>query len=209
MHLIEGNPISEQYFEEGIKHFKKEFNIDLEMFPARSSELLSPELRFQEYKVSTHGRKLKLPIHDTEKACFCTHFELWKRCLKLNRSIACFEHDARKNPEIEGIYDLKFKFERFIDKGKDYKRDNGIAILGIPPATSYMISPEFAEGIVKATYKYMELQDGLNMQADTFLSYYIELKNGREPLKRRLFKQSKEYGQVIFHGPRDSLKITK
>ena len=56
MHLIEGNPISEQYFEEGIKHFKKEFNIDLEMFPARSSELLSPELRFQEYKVSTHGR---------------------------------------------------------------------------------------------------------------------------------------------------------
>ena len=67
----------------------------------------------------------------------------------------------------------------------------------------------FAEGIVKATYKYMELQDGLNMQADTFLSYYIELKNGREPLRRRLFKQSKEYGQVIFHGPRDSLKITK
>jgi hypothetical protein len=65
-----------------------------------------------------------------------------------------------------------------------------------------MISPEFAEGIVKATYKYMELQDGLNMQADTFLSYYIELKNGREPLRRRLFKQSKEYGQVIFHGPR-------
>jgi len=51
MHLIEGNPISEQYFEEGIKHFKKEFNIDLKMFPARSPVLLSPELRFQEYKV--------------------------------------------------------------------------------------------------------------------------------------------------------------
>ena len=55
----------------------------------------------------------------------------------------------------------------------------------------------------------MELQDGLNMQADTFLSYYIELKNGKEPLRRRLFKQSKEHGQIIFHGPRDGLKITK
>ena len=70
MHLIEGNSISEQYFEAGIKHFKKEFNIDLEMFPARSPEVLSPELRFQEFKVSTHGRKLKLPIHDTEKHAF-------------------------------------------------------------------------------------------------------------------------------------------
>ena len=74
--------------------------------------------------------------------------------------------------------------------------------MGIPTGKSYIISPEFAEGIVKATYKYMELQNGLNMQADTFLSYYIELKNGKEPLKRRVFKQSKEHGQVIFHGPR-------
>jgi hypothetical protein len=203
MHKIEGNSISEQYFKEGIKHFKKEFDIDLEMFPARSPELLSPELRFQEYKVSTHGRKFKQLIHDTEKACFCTHFELWKRCIKLGKSIACFEHDARKNPEIEGRYDLRFKFERFIDKGKDYKQDDGIAILGIPPATSYMISPEFAQGIVKATYKYMELQDGLNMQADTFLMYYIELKNGKEASRRRVFKQSKEYGQIIDHGPKD------
>jgi hypothetical protein len=202
MHLIEGNPISEQYFEEGLIHFKKEFNIELTLFPAYNPEMLSPELRFQEYKVSTHGRKLKLPMHVTEKACFCTHFELWKRCIKLGRSIACFEHDARKNLKIEADYDLKFKFERFIDKGRDYQKDAGIAILGTPPATSYMISPEFAEGIVKATYKYMNFNDGLNMQADTFIMYYAELKNGREPSRRKVFKQSKEYGHIIDHGPR-------
>jgi len=201
MHMIEGNPISEQYFDEGLIHFKNEFNIDLELFPARSPEMLSPELRFQKYKVSTHGRPA-MTLHATEMACFCTHFELWKRCIKLRRSIACFEHDARKNKEIDEDYDLRYKFERFIDKGMDYRKDGGIAVLGSPPATSYMISPEFAEDIVKATYKYMNFNDGLNMQADTFLMYYVELKNGREPKRRKIFKQSKEYGQIIDHGPR-------
>ena len=133
MHVIEGNSVSEEYAREGNKHFKQEFDIDLEFFPACSPGMLSPELRFQKYKVSTHGRKFKREIHVTEKACFCTHFELWKRCAKLGRSIVCFEHDARKNPDIEDYYDLKFKFERFVSKGSDYKKDDGIAILGQPP----------------------------------------------------------------------------
>ena len=203
MHVIEGNSVSEEYAREGNKHIKQEIDIDLEFFPACSPGMLSPELRFQKYKVSTHGRKFKREIHVTEKACFCTHFDLWKRCAKLGRSIVCFEHDARKNPDIEDYYDLKFKFERFVSKGSDYKKDDGIAILGQPPCTAYMMSPEFAESIVKAVYKYMELNDGLNMQADTFLMYYIELRNGHEPVRRTVFKQSKEYGQIIDHGPKD------
>jgi hypothetical protein len=32
--------------------------------------------------------------------------------------------------------------------------------------------------------------------------YYAELKNGREPSRRKVFKQSKEYGHIIDHGPR-------
>ncbi len=207
MHLIEGNEISEQYHAEGVKHFEEEFDIKLEMFPACVPGLLSPELRFQKYKVSTQGRNFKLEMQETEKACFCTHFELWKRCVKLRKAIVCFEHDARKNPEIETEYDLKFKFKRFVQRGSDYKKDSGFASLGRPPATAYMISPEFAKGLVTATYKYMESNDGLNMQADTFILHYTSLKNGHEPSRRSVFRQSKEFGQIIYHGPKDINKV--
>ena len=221
LHVIEDNKISEKYASEGLKHFKDVFDVELTLFPAYTPDALSPELRFAEFKVATNKRKLKHPLHGTEKACFCTHFELWKRCVKLNRSIFCFEHDARLNPEITEPYDIKQKLAQFIQKGSDYKRDEGIAFMGRPMATAYMISPEYARNIIKWVYKHQKQRrnindpnsKGINMQVDTFLNEYhnsyMSLKENnhkkRERMwkKREVFIQDKSHGAIVFHGPNE------
>ena len=224
MHCIEDNERSEKYFREGIEHFEEEFDIKLIMFPACTPETLSPELRFADFKVPTTKRKLKHPLSGTEKACFATHFELWKRCVKLDKPIMCFEHDARKNPEITESYDLKQKFKYFVNKGNDYQRDNGICFMGRPMATAYMISPEYALHLVHWVYKFQikrrNISDpkskGINMQLDTFMSAYhngfMFIKNRDENFKKHqrywkkrvVFIQDNSYGKVVDHGPLDT-----
>ena len=224
MHCIEDDERSEKYFRDGINHFENEFNIKLTIFPANTPNTLSPELRFAEFKVPTNKRKLKHPLSPTEKACFSTHFELWKRCIKLNTSIMCFEHDARKNPEIIKPYDLKQKFEWFRKKGKDYKRDRGVAFMGRPMATAYMLSPEYALHLVHWTYKFQKTRrnindpnsKGINMQLDTFMNEYhngmMFIKNRDENFKKHqrywkkrvVFIQDNSYGKIVDHGPLDT-----
>lgn len=222
MHCIEDDERSEKYYRDGIEHFKKEFDIEITLFPACTPDTLSPELRFADFKVPTFKRKIKHPLSGTEKACFSTHFELWKRCVKLNIPIMCLEHDARKNPKITEPYDLKQKFEWFCKKGKDYRRDGGICFMGQPPATAYMISPEYAFHLVHWVYKFQlkrrHIGDpnskGINMQLDTFINEYHngmmflkskdENKRSRYWKKREVFIQDNSYGKVVDHGPLDA-----
>ena len=224
MHCIEDNERSEKYFREGIEHFEEEFDIKLIMFPACTPETLSPELRFADFKVPTTKRKLKHPLSGTEKACVATHFELWKRCVKLDKPIMCFEHDARKNPEITNPYNLKQKFKYFVNKGNDYQRDNGICFMGRPMATAYMISPEYALHLVHWVYKFQRKRrnisdpktKGINMQLDTFMNEYhngmMFIKNRDENFKKHqrywkkrvVFIQDNSYGKVVDHGPLDT-----
>ena len=226
MHCIEDNEVSEKYYREGVEHFLRKFGIEVTMFPACTPDTLSPELRFAEYKVATNKRKLKHPLTPTEKACFSTHFETWKRCIKLGKSVMCIEHDARLNPEITEKYDLKQKFDWFCRKGKDYTRDLGICFLGKPIATAYFMSPEYAKRLVNRVYGYQNRRSnitdpgskGINMQTDTFLDSYHnqyvwenlnnETKNfffvkKRYYKMRKVFFQSKDYGAVVDHGPLD------
>lgn len=226
MHCIEDNEISEKYYREGVEHFKKKFNIELNLFPANTPDTLSPELRFAHFKNSTRKRKLKQPLTPTEKACFSTHFECWKRSIKLGQSIMIFEHDARLNPKITKDYDLKAKFDWFCKRGEDYQADHGIAIMGKPIATAYMISPEYAAGMVGWVYEYQRrrrnIQDadskGINMQTDTFMDayhkgfmyqltgnkdYFNILKLKAHKKRRKVFLQSKDHGNVVDHGPQD------
>lgn len=223
MQCVLDNDISDKYYKEGVIHFKEKFNLKLEIFPANTPDTLSPELRFAHFKTSTKNRKLKQPLTPTEKACFSTHFEGWKRCIKLGQSIMIFEHDARLNPDITEDYDLKAKFDWFCRRGKDYQVDHGIAIMGKPPATAYMISPEYAARMVGWVYEYQgrrrNIHDadskGINMQTDTFMdayhrgfmyqqtgdkSYFKKLKAHKA---RKVFLQSKDYGKIVDHGPQD------
>ncbi len=224
MHCIEDDERSEKYYRDGIEHFKKEFDIEITLFPACTPETLSPELRFADFKVPTVKRKIKHPLSGTEKACFSTHFELWKRCVKLDIPIMCLEHDARKNPVITEPYDLKQKFEWFCKKERDYKRDNGICFMGAPMATAYMISPEYASRLVHWVYKFQKTRrhidnpnsKGINMQLDCFINEYhngmmflrnaepVANKHRRYWKKREVFIQDNSYGTVVEHGPLDT-----
>lgn len=222
MQCVIDDDISEKYYNEGVVHFNLKFDIELTLFPANTPTTLSPELRFSDFKVPTQQRKLRQPLTPTEKACFSTHFELWKRCVKLNKPIMVFEHDARLNPKITEKYDLKLKYEVFCKKGQDYQRDGGIAIMGKPIATAYMIAPKFADRLVRWTYKYQKTRrhisdpnsKGINMQTDTFLNSVIngykisqseenKSMNQTHYRRRTVFLQSKDYGAIVDHGPLD------
>jgi len=58
MHCIEDDERSEKYYRDGIEHFKKEFDIEITLFPACTPDTLSPELRFADFKVPTFKRKI-------------------------------------------------------------------------------------------------------------------------------------------------------
>jgi hypothetical protein len=94
--------------------------------------------------------------------------------------------------------------------------------MGQPPATAYMISPEYALRLVHWVYKFQKTRrhidnpnsKGINMQLDTFINEYHngimfirsedENKQGRYWKKREVFIQDNSYGKVVYHGPLDA-----
>ena len=95
--------------------------------------------------------------------------------------------------------------------------------MGTPPATAYMISPEYASRMVGWVYEYQgrrrNIHDadskGINMQTDTFMDAYHRgfmyqqtldkkyFKQLKAHKARKVFLQSKDHGKIVDHGPQD------
>ena len=175
-----GNDISEKYVIETKHHFKRRFNIELKSFRAITPEDIVKvdgpnngwffrynELNFRRTKVKTNNRPEGGEFTLTEIACFCTHYEMWKRCVKLNKSIVVVEHDARIDREHQN-YDLKRAWDRFNTLNDPmFRRNRGFCSLGRPPMTIYFIHPTFANRLVREVQR--SRATPINHQADAYM----------------------------------------
>lgn len=203
--------LSNIYVKETKQHFKRRFNIELQSFravtPKDIKKINGPkdgwfykynELNFRRTKVRTNNRPQGGEFTLTEIACFCTHFEMWKRCIKLKKPIAIIEHDARLDKKHED-FDIRKAWARFhIPNDPMFTRNRGFASLGRPPMTIYFIHPTFAYDLVGEVQQ--SLFTPINHQVDAYLITYCNKLFKKGMHRIRVFIQSKEHGKVINHG---------
>jgi GR25 family glycosyltransferase involved in LPS biosynthesis len=146
MIVIKGNEASEYYASYCIDSWKN-VGFDVKIFDAIvPADLPSlKELTFTEY---SHQKKytdlgLKVPITDTEKACYYSHFCLWKKASRINRPLMVLEHDS------------------YLDKPWNLWYDKMSAMIFYDEASmgSYIINPSFARGMVDKL-KRMKISSG-------------------------------------------------
>lgn len=97
MIVINKHPVSEFYYNYCIKSWN-EAGFNVERFKASTPESIkrTPELMFTKFNKQQKyvERNMKIPFSETEKACFTSHFRLWKMCVLLNEPILVLEHDT-------------------------------------------------------------------------------------------------------------------
>lgn len=77
-------------------------------------------------------RNLKVPMTDTEKACWYSHYFLWKKSIELNEEIVIIEHDS-----------LLFEPNNI-----HFNENYGIIFYDLGAMGSYMIRPRFAKLLI-------------------------------------------------------------
>lgn len=138
MIVIKNNKASEYYADYCTKSWEQ-LGIQVNRFDAIVPKDLVNlnELSFSEYSggMKYVMRNLKADITETEKACFYSHYSLWKKSAEENIPILIIEHDSLlENPE-KVWYDISCGI-MFFDR----------AAMG-----SYIINPWFARQIVEYT----------------------------------------------------------
>lgn len=190
MIVIKGNEASEYYANHCIKSWKN-FGINVKKFDAITPDDL-PNNNFIKWKEYSDQDKyllkgLKVPITDTEKACFTSHYMLWKKSAEENIPILVLEHDAYLETPENLWYDTTCGMIYF-DK----------AAMG-----SYVIMPWFAKIIMDAIEMFNVGSGPYGFLYAVVVKY--ELKdlyvNDRHPLYVAASNQvmSKKYGNTIDH----------
>lgn len=82
---VKGHPVSEAYANYCAKTWSQ--------FNFRFHDATTPETLYQEQGL-TFGKKGDKELTDTEKACFYSQYNLWKKCAIENKPILVLEHDA-------------------------------------------------------------------------------------------------------------------
>jgi hypothetical protein len=95
--VIEDSSISQWYFNRILPSWHR-YGFYPILFPACTPKSIEgrTELNFGSY-VAMHKymkRGIMKPFALTEKACWYSHFDAWRKCIELDRPIAVIEHDA-------------------------------------------------------------------------------------------------------------------
>lgn len=140
MIVIKDNPASEFYANYCTKTWEA-YGIEVKRFDAITPKDLinHDDIMWKEYSTQDKYKKrnLKVPISETEKACFTSHYSLWKKSAEINKPILVLEHDAYLETPQNLWFDEKFGMIYF-DKGA----------MG-----SYVIMPWFAKLLMKVIKK--------------------------------------------------------
>ena len=95
--VVEDSPTSQWYFDRILPSWHQH-GFDPVRFPASTPQSIEQrtELKFSSYvhmyKYVKQG--IRKPFAPTEKACWYSHFDAWKKCIELDTPIAVIEHDA-------------------------------------------------------------------------------------------------------------------
>lgn len=188
--VIQGDEKSE-YYSNYTKDSWLNAGFDLNIFPATIPTDL-PQLNILNFsrilrRTIFLKRNLEVSMTDTEKACWYSHYFLWKKCLDLNEPIVIIEHDSLlTNPE-----NLSF--------------DNECSIIFFDRAAmgSYFITPEFARILIDCCKKF-EISIGPYGFID-FVANYRKLSDQVVNDKHKMYKpasrqvMSRKHGSTIDH----------
>lgn len=115
--VIRNNPSSEFYFSK-IDPVWEEIGITLERFDAITPSTMPNTLKFHRNEANKykHLPAQSKEFTETEKACWYSHYTLWKKCIELNHPIVIVEHDCVPfNPSA--LYFTNKEWFRTFDKG--------------------------------------------------------------------------------------------
>lgn len=159
---IKDNEVSEKYAEHCSKSW---FGFDL-----RYSDAVTPETLHEQsgltFGVRGNGRELT----DTEKACFYSQYNLWKKCAVENVPILVLEHDALLiNPEV-----IQFNPYLFVQ------------FLGQHSMEAVMYHPRFARRLIQHCDK--NKVSGPMQLVDQLLGYFNKGTQSRHALPHARFQ---------------------
>lgn len=82
----------------------------------------------------------------TERACFYSHYNLWKKCLELDEPIIIVEHDANLIKDIDPDTFECYKMAVFCNSG--HRHVKGVPTLKVLAGGAYYITPWVAQKLV-------------------------------------------------------------
>lgn len=140
MIVINRQPVSEFYYNYCIKSWK-DAGFNVERFKASTpiSIASAPDLFFTRYNYQRKYIKLKVSFSETEKACFTSHFRLWKMCILLNEPILILEHDT----------ELHTSSNLWVDTSSKY----GFVSFDEAAMGCYILYPWFAKILIELCHK--------------------------------------------------------
>lgn len=188
--VIKNNEASEYYANYCIKSWSS-FGLDVKIFDAVIPEML-PNLTYLKWtKYSTQdkyrNKGLKVKITDTEKACFTSHYLLWRKSAIENKSIFILEHDA------------------YLEKPENLWYDENCGIIHFDKAAmgSYVIMPWFAKKLINEikTIKIGTGPYGYLLNFSVLANLREKYINQSHPLYVAASNQvmSKKYGSTVEH----------
>lgn len=153
---IDGNPISERYARYCAKSWA---GFDLRFYDA-----ITPETLHQQSGLTFGTRSNGRELTDTEKACFYSQYNLWKKCAIENVPILILEHDAylKKPGAIDFNPHLQVQF------------------FGQHAMEAVMFHPEFARRLVDHCSK-NEVSGPMQL-VDTLVGYFNKGSQSRHAL---------------------------
>lgn len=180
---IPNNPISTLYFTETVPEIERVTGEQAVLWPATTPENRPDFLHFRELKPRTIGTDVNLPLTETEKSVWYSHYFLWKHMAKYGEDAWIFEHDADVSrmprwPNVEEHIGLAF--------GKNYGS-----------MFCYFIRAETCETICRDVEKML-----LIGQIDTWMYTYVTkyLPNDIIPQRFNMdITQLKHHGVTIVH----------
>lgn len=136
--VIRGNPTSEFYFDK-IAPVWEEVGIKLQRFDAFTPDTMPDTLTFYRNEANKyrHLPTQSKEFSETEKACWYSHYTLWKRCVEIDKPIIIIEHDC-----------VPFNPKWLVYSNKEWFRSYDKGAMGC-----YMIKPLMADFICRITEK--------------------------------------------------------
>jgi GR25 family glycosyltransferase involved in LPS biosynthesis len=156
----------------------KKFNINIDKFEACTPQD-NPREYLESEGIDYNNIMTRVSRSDNVLSCFVSHYQLWKKCVKLNEEITIFEHDAVIKSNIPNDLDYK----GCINLGQpSWGRFNIPKRMGVnklsskdcfPGAHAYRIKPECANEMIEKSKKYAKPVDTfLNNENFNFLEEY-------------------------------------
>jgi GR25 family glycosyltransferase involved in LPS biosynthesis len=142
MIVINRHPVSEFYYNHCITSWR-DAGFSVERFKASTPDSIArtPDLFFARYNDQRKyiNLNLRVSFSETEKACFTSHFRLWKKCALLNEPILILEHDTELHTPSNLWVDVSTKY--------------GFVSFDEAAMGCYVLYPWFAKILIDACHK--------------------------------------------------------